>query len=742
VTPGGRPIGREVDHAQSTPPVRHDRPPVPYDAAAEKYVLAALVAGPDLAPGDVDPADYYLPAHRRIAEALLVLARDGRPVRRSVWRTRYGRMVLGCELPGLGRALAAVGSPDVTGDLAVAAEVMVCDPGGAVHRRGAPRRRAAVPRRPCGRPRSSTSPDGGAGRRVRRAGRGGDAMTRRLKAVPTGPLGGAPPEKLPPPGEPAKVAAELVKARYRKPAGLVLRRWRGGWWSWKRSHWSEVEEPALSKALYDFTGTATYRHKTKDGYEERPWAPTRYKVADLAHALRAATHLGEDIHPPAWIEPGRSNPLPPARELVATTNGLLHVATKKLYDHTPRFFNQVAVPFDYDPDAPPPGRWLEFLKELWPDDSEPVAALQEFFGYVISGRTDLHKILLLVGPTRAGKGVIARVLKALVGTGNHVGPTLASLATGFGLAPLIGKPLAVVADARLGGRDVNQVVERLLSISGEDALTIDRKYRDQWTGTLPTRFVILTNELPRFGDSSGAIANRFLVLALTESFLGRENPGLTNELLAELPGILNWSLDGLAALHDAGRFTEPKASRDAIVALQDLVSPVAAFVRDECLVDSSAEVPVDELYGRWKVWAETNGHRVSTAQTFGRDLRAVIPGLRVQQPREGEKRVRIYVGVTLAPIGDPAPDPSVEAGDNARTHNGADRVPPRANPDAARGGTRSNPLLAGTENGTAGPAGNGALPPEPRRADYPDGLAFARARAEHTRRRLAKGTQP
>ena len=90
--------------------------------------------------------------------------------------------------------------------------------------------------------------------------------------------------------------------------------------------------------------------------------------------------------------------------------------------------------------------------------------------YVISGRLDLHKILLLIGPTRAGKGVIARVLKALVGRGNYAGPTLASLGTNFGLSPLIGKPLAIISDARLGGANVHQVVERLLSVSGEDML--------------------------------------------------------------------------------------------------------------------------------------------------------------------------------------------------------------------------------------------------------------------------------
>ena len=45
-------------------------------------------------------------------------------------------------------------------------------------------------------------------------------------------------------------------------------------------------------------------------------------------------------------------------------------------------------------------------------------ALGEWFGYVISGRLDLHKILLMVGPTRGGKGMIARILSALIGHAN------------------------------------------------------------------------------------------------------------------------------------------------------------------------------------------------------------------------------------------------------------------------------------------------------------------------------------
>ena len=116
-------------------------------------------------------------------------------------------------------------------------------------------------------------------------------------------------------------------------------------------------------------------------------------------------------------------------------------------------------------------------------------------------------------------------------------------------------------------------MERLLSITGEDMLTVDRKYREPWSGKLPTRFVILSNELPKFRDSSGAIANRLLILQMTESFLGREDHTLDARLAAELPGILMWALEGLDRLVRNGRFTVPGASTDAANLMMDLASP-------------------------------------------------------------------------------------------------------------------------------------------------------------------------
>ena len=89
------------------------------------------------------------------------------------------------------------------------------------------------------------------------------------------------------------------------------------------------------------------------------------------------------------------------------------------------------------------------------------------------------------------------------------------------------------------------MVERLLSISGEDTLTVNRKYRDQWTGKLPSQLNVLSNELPQLGDASTAVVGRMVLLLTTLSWLGREDPNLEPALHTELTGNLNWALNGL-----------------------------------------------------------------------------------------------------------------------------------------------------------------------------------------------------
>jgi putative DNA primase/helicase len=295
---------------------------------------------------------------------------------------------------------------------------------------------------------------------------------------------------------------------------------------------------------------------------------------------------------------------------------------------------------------------LELLGSIWPDDTESIDTLQEFFGYSLTQDTRQQKILLILGPKRSGKGTIARLLNKVVGQHNVCGPTLSSLENDFGLAPLIGKTLAIISDARLGSKaNQHAIAERLLAISGEDMLSIPRKYLVDYTAKLSVRFLIMANMMPRLADTSGALASRFIVLKMTRSFYGEEDLELDTKLAADLPGTLNWAIEGWLRLKERGYFAQPASAEEEIVELEDLGSPVSAFLREKCIIQPHAEVECEELYLAWCNWCGTQGRDYpGTLQTFGRDIRAAVPGVKTKQPRPQKGKVqrkRRYVGIGL-----------------------------------------------------------------------------------------------
>jgi putative DNA primase/helicase len=461
------------------------------------------------------------------------------------------------------------------------------------------------------------------------------------------------------PHDPMRSARELVAINFMKDETRTLLRHRGAFWSWTGSYYLLADDEVIESNIWEFLEKAQRRVKVKEDGEERwqtvPFKPNRARVGDVAAALGAVCQLDAFIEPPSWLVPGS---ILPAKEFLACGNGLLHLPTGTLHSPSSSYFNLSASEVIFDPEAPEPVQWLAFLKELFGDDQQQIDLLQEQFGYIISPDTSQQKILLIIGPKRSGKGTIARILSRLLGRDSVAGPTMSSLAETFGLEPLITKPLAIVSDARVGARtDKSTIAERLLSISGEDTMTVARKFKSAWHGRLMTRFIILTNELPSFTDGSGALAGRFIVLVLTKSFFGKEDPALTDKLATELPGILNWSIKGYRRLRDRGHFVQPKSSEEAIEEIEMLAAPVKAFIRDLCETGPNHSVKIDQLWGAWKDWCNWEGRRdAGTKAWFGRNLRSALPGLKVTSPRNEEgKQVPTYVGIRLTPSSNATP---------------------------------------------------------------------------------------
>jgi len=504
---------------------------------------------------------------------------------------------------------------------------------------------------------------------------------------------------------PHALASRFLANRFTHPGGLGLRYWRDEFHVWDGSAYRAIPHSELRAEISRFVAeefAAIHReallnhsHKSPTSPERlpRPIPVTGHLVADVVQAIASLVVLPAVSIPyqPAWIDgyprtltdtgsidaTGESRAPWPLNEILPARNALVHLPSfvaspdYPLADRskapesseepwsmppTPRFFHGSALDYDFDPSAPPPMAWLEFLDRIWGDDIGSITCLQEWFGYLLHGDTRQQKILMMVGPKRSGRGTIARVLKALAGSSNVVNPTLTTLSRPFGLSSLIGKPIAVFPDARLSGRPDNAaIVECLLSISGEDDQTIDRKHLPAWTGRLSTRFVLISNELPKLRDASGALSSRLIILRFVNSFFGNEDTTLIDRLLAELPGILLWSIQGWDRLRKRGRFVQPRSAMELVATMDDLASPIAAFLRDRCVLEPAGTVPVAELYRAWREWCGHHGKEITGDEhSFGRALHAAIPSLTKTRPRtENGGRVFLYKGVRLRSLMDP-----------------------------------------------------------------------------------------
>ncbi len=128
----------------------------------------------------------------------------------------------------------------------------------------------------------------------------------------------------------------------------------------------------------------------------------------------------------------------------------------------------------------------------------------------------------------------------------------------------------------------------------------------------------------------------------------------------------------------------------------------------------------------YKEWCDENGHKPRTEQGFGKDLRSVVPTLRVTQPRTDEGRERHYVGISLrgAYIDQPRV-PRVP---------GVPAVPETSDSEAvARVGTRESPML---------PPLNVPLSPEPPGDPRSQAPTLRNVRCPYCRWRFKTAVQP
>ena len=290
-------------------------------------------------------------------------------------------------------------------------------------------------------------------------------------------------KKFPPPSAPLDVARDLY-ADYRQHRARTLVCWRGGWMVWRGGHWSELDTAELRSDIYDVLSPLSNIWRPS---RLKAWPPPKRSGRGHRIGTRSATSWKRwprsvTCQPTLIPRPGSTyiaRTFQRIRWSLAVT--ACWVSPPGPFAITPRRSSTWSRCRSTTTRRTQTGRVARVPGSLWPDDMDSIALLQEYFGYVLSGRTDMQKMLLLIGPTRSGKGTIARMLTALIGRGHVAGPRWPAWAP-TSACPRCWANLWRSSPTPGWATPSHTVVERLLSITGEDMLTVDRKFRDPWSG--------------------------------------------------------------------------------------------------------------------------------------------------------------------------------------------------------------------------------------------------------------------
>lgn len=319
-----------------------------------------------------------------------------------------------------------------------------------------------------------------------------------------------------------------------------------------------------------------------------------------------------------WLSTGEQ-----ATNMVCFKNGLVDLTDNKpvVQEHTPNFFTFNELDYDYVPGSTCP-QWISFLRDIWDFDPQLIDALQEWFGYCMVNDVSFQKFAILIGKSRAGKGVITRMLSNIVGEKNTSAPSLGNLVKDSVLHQMSTCSVALVPDAHsVTSSKRDEVLNNFKAITGNDPLSFHVMYKGSHTAMFKVRLVLSTNNMPEFVDPSGALANRMLPFPFTKSFEGREDPQLDKKLFAEREGVAQWALQGLYRLRSNNKFTEAHSAQSERENLKDDMNPLSSFIDDTCTVDPDAFVISERLYDTYLLWCKQ--HKVSMPLSHGKLTRVL-----------------------------------------------------------------------------------------------------------------------
>lgn len=310
---------------------------------------------------------------------------------------------------------------------------------------------------------------------------------------------------------------------------------------------------------------------------------------------------------------------------IGLTNGVYDLGTDTFHDELPAAYVTHEGGVAYEPGATC-HRWDGFVLEIMGGDVEMAAYLHRLMGYVLTADRSEHLLLILQGSGANGKSTFVGIIQKLLGSYAMSLPgDVLSRAGGLTenqRADLRGKRLCVLAETRDGGR-LNE--SQAKELTGNDPIYGRALYKAGFTFIPTHQLLIQTNHRPVIRGDDHGIWRRIELIPFDVRFDDRvKDPELGKKLEAELPGVLNWMIEGYRQYKAKG-LCRPDTIKKAKAAYRNEEDIFAAWFEETCDTSkSTAATALTSLYGNFKSWAEDEGLRVTMTRKHFRQRLADV----------------------------------------------------------------------------------------------------------------------
>jgi putative DNA primase/helicase len=263
--------------------------------------------------------------------------------------------------------------------------------------------------------------------------------------------------------------------------------------------------------------------------------------------------------------------------------------------------------------------WDAFLTRITDNHSELSAYLQRMSGYSLTGSTQEHALFFLYGTGANGKTTFLNAITACAGDYHRTAAIETFTASQLDrhptdLAGLRGARLVTAIETEEGRRWAES---RIKSLTGGDKIPARFMRQDFFEYTPQFKLIIAGNHKPGLRSVDEAIRRRFNLIPFTVTIPPDErDETLPEKLKAELPGIMQWMIDGCTDWQERGGLAPPEVVTQATAAYLEAEDAMAAWIEEAGHRDPNAWEKSSDLFASWAAWATKAGEYVGAMKRF------------------------------------------------------------------------------------------------------------------------------